>query len=124
MDMARRVRVIVAREAPGAEFNVNLWAVTQWEDLHMNYFRGRFWAREATNSRVVLREPDLLGPTCGIELSTHNYYRSLALNFLLSDGLPVVLSPDAQDLRRLRRRGVPRVWAWPYFRLDEVGNGD
>ncbi|NPV46850.1 MAG: hypothetical protein HPY69_07820 [Armatimonadetes bacterium] len=124
MDMARKVHAIVRREAPRAQFNANPWAVTQWEDLHMNCFRGRFWAREATNTRVVLWEPEPLGPSCGIELSMHKYCRSLALNSLLQERMPIELSPDARDVQRLRRRGVSRVWAWPYFPLDEVDNGD
>ena len=38
--------------------------------------------------------------------------------------LEPVLFPTGDDVAGIRARGIPRVWAWPYFLLDEADDGD
>ncbi|MHB9004768.1 MAG: hypothetical protein ACYC6C_12020 [Coriobacteriia bacterium] len=73
--MAREVKKVVAREAPHAEYNINPWAVTQWDDEGMDVFGAEFWLREVSNNKAILDAEGLFGPDCGIELCPHNYYR-------------------------------------------------
>lgn len=77
--MAREVRDVVAENAPGAEFNINPWAVTQWDDEGMDVFGAEFWLCETSNGKAILQAEGLIGPGCGIEFCPHNYYRSLTL---------------------------------------------
>src|SRR6185503_11273521 len=45
MAMASRLADVVRREAPRASFNVNPWAVTQWEDEGLDVFGSVFWSK-------------------------------------------------------------------------------
>ncbi|NLI00602.1 MAG: hypothetical protein GX446_14040 [Chthonomonadales bacterium] len=126
MSMARDVRRVVKREAPRARFSVNPWAIAYWQYPDMSCFTSAWWIREELLTRQVFDAPDLIGPDCGVQIPGHTYYRPLALRVLAEDraGLAAAPFPDAADIRRLRERGAKRIWAWPYFLLDEADDGD
>lgn len=124
IQMARKVQEVVRREAPQAEFNANPWAIAYWQYPNVSCDSSEWWIQETALTRQVLAAPDLIGPNCGVELPGHNYYRAMALRNFHTDGLTPELYPTAEDVWRLRERGVPRIWAWPYFLLDEADDGD
>lgn len=121
--MAREVKKIVEREAPHAEYNINPWAVTQWDDEGMDVFGAEFWLREVSNNKAIVSADDLIGPDCGIEFCPHNYYRSLTLRIFADAGITPELHPTAADVASLAARGATRLWSWPYFLTDEVDDG-
>jgi hypothetical protein len=73
LDMTRRVREIVEADAPKAQFNVNIWAVTAWEDMSISPFKSPFWVKEVSWGRFLMAEPGLFGRGCGVEFGPHNY---------------------------------------------------
>jgi hypothetical protein len=58
-----------------------------------------------------------------VEFPAHNSYRSLTLRIFRAAGIPPEPCPTAEEVRTLRARGIERLWAWPYFLLDEVDDG-
>lgn len=124
VNMAQKVRQVVHREAPHAEFNVNPWAITYWQCPGVSCDSSEWWIQETTLTRRVLAAPDLIGPEYGVELPGHNYYRAMALRNFHKEGLSPRPFPAKNDVQRLHARGTKRVWAWPYFLLDEADDGD
>ncbi|MHB0998659.1 MAG: hypothetical protein ACYC27_05380 [Armatimonadota bacterium] len=123
IQMGREVGQIVKKEAPKAEYNVNPWAVTQWEDEGMDVFAAEFWQKEVSNSKAVVDEEGFLNANTGIEFCPHNYYRSLALTIFDKDGITPELYPDKAAVDKAKVNGVKRLWSWPYFLVDEVDDG-
>jgi hypothetical protein len=122
LEATKRIIAIVAREAPRAEIDVNTWAIAAWDHL-ASPFRLESWEKEVSLTRDLMLRRDLLGPRVGIEFPMHNYYRSLALRCYVEAGTKPELCPLAEDVRRLQRCGVERLWGWPYFLVDECDDG-
>jgi len=122
--MAKRVRDVVRREAPRAQFNVNPWAIAYWQRPDLGCGGHEWWSQEAELTRAVLADPELVGSGTGVEIPPHHYYRPLALRCFEQAGIAPERRPTAEDVRALRARRVPRIWAWPYFLLDEADDGD
>lgn len=121
--MAREVKAVVAAEAPNAAYNINPWAVTQWDDEGMDVFGSEFWLRETSNGKAILQAERLIGSDCGIEFCPHNYYRSLTLKIFAEEGIKPELFPIKADVDKLKALGTTRLWSWPYFLTDEVDDG-
>jgi hypothetical protein len=119
---SRQVHRIVREHAPKAGFSVNLWAIAEWAGFP-SPFSLTFWQQQVKLSRAVAESPSLLGPDCGIVFSLDNYYRSLTLTCYADAGITPELYPAAQDIRKLRDRGVKPILGWPYFLVDEVDDG-
>ena len=122
LETAKNIAAIIAREAPRAEINVNPWAIAAW-DHFASPFRVDFWDKETSLTRDLISRPDLLGPQIGIEFPLHDYYRSLALKCYADAGKKPELFPSAEEVDSLRRRGVKRLWGWPYFLVDQCDDG-
>jgi hypothetical protein len=121
--MGRKVQAIVAREAPKAEFIFNTWAIAAWAKWP-SPMTVEFWEKETELTAQVVAEPGLIGQQVGIELPLHNYYRPLALRCFADAGKKPQLFPSRAEVDDLRKRGARRLWAWPYFLLDECDDGD
>jgi hypothetical protein len=119
---SEQVHGLVRKEAPRAGFAVNLWAIAEWAGFP-SPFSLTFWQQQVKLSRAVAEAPRLLGPDCGIAFSLDSYYRSLTLACYADAGLAPDLYPAAEDIRKLRRRGVKPILGWPYFLVDEVDDG-
>jgi hypothetical protein len=113
---------VIAREAPRAEINVNTWGISAWDKLP-SPFGVECWEKEVRLTRELTGRSDVVGPDIGVEFPLHNYYRSLALKCYVDAGKPPELFPTAQEVAALRRRGVQRLWGWPYFLTDEADDG-
>ncbi len=123
-NMALEVEAVVKREAPKAKFNLNPWAIAMWVNPELSAMTSAWWVAEHNTTKALLETEGILGEGSGLELAGHNYYRALALRTLSAEGLQPELLPTAEDARKLRARGVNRLWAWPYFLLDEADDGD
>lgn len=123
ISMARQVKEIVGRHAPHAQFNFNPWAIAAWQYWNISPMLSAFWLRQLDLEKEVLGESNLIGPNCGLELAPSNYYRSLTLKAMVSEGITPELFPTASDIGKLRARGTKRIWAWPYFLSDEADDG-
>jgi hypothetical protein len=121
-EAAKKILVMIAREAPQAEMNVDTWAIAAWDHL-ASPFSVDSWEKEVSLTRDLISQPGLLGPRVGIEFPLHNYYRSLALKLYADAGKKPELCPTAAEVDLLRRRGVKRLWGWPYFLVDECDDG-
>ncbi len=121
--MTDAVRQLVRHTAPHAEFNANLWAVTAWEDHANSAFKAPFWKKETLFHRLLVEEAGLGGPDCGLQFPLHNYYRSLVFKAFDEIGEVPEPYPLAEDIERLRERGVTRLWGWAHFLIDEVDDG-
>ncbi|MHB1000985.1 MAG: hypothetical protein ACYC27_17215 [Armatimonadota bacterium] len=121
--MAEKVRVMVKREAPKAKFNVNVWAVTAWENIANNPFKADFWIKEVEYSKVLMADESFVRPDTGVEFPLHNYYRSLALKAYSDAGKTPEVYPVASDTKMLKSRGVKQIWGWAHFLIDEVDDG-
>ncbi|MHB0998660.1 MAG: hypothetical protein ACYC27_05385 [Armatimonadota bacterium] len=124
MAMAKEVQKVVKREAPKAEFNANPWAVTMWQYPESSAMTSSFWLRETELTKIIINDKDFIGPELGIEIPFHNYYRALALRSFAQDGITPELFPTVTDIKNLKAKGAKRIWAWPYFLLDEADDGD
>lgn len=120
-EMALKVQAMVGQYAPHSLFNINLWAITHWDDINISPFSVDFWRKEVEYSKVLLANTDF--KETGIEFPLHNYYRSLALHEYTKAGLEPEKYPTKQDIADLYARGVKQQWAWPYFLIDEVDDG-
>lgn len=119
---AREVHQIVRNNAPKAQFQINVWAIGEWEGFP-SPFSLKFWQNQAKLAAAIAQEKDLLGPDCGIAFSLDNYYRSLTLSCYAEAGLTPPLYPLTSDVQKLRERGVKPLFGWPYFLVDEVDDG-
>jgi hypothetical protein len=123
--MALKVREVVREKAPGANFNLNPWAVTMFETPNVSAMTVAFWQKEAEIGRSIIASDDLAGPDIGIEIPGHDYYRPLALRlYVQTNKIPERMFPQKSDIDSLYVRQTKRVWAWPYFLLDEADDGD
>jgi hypothetical protein len=122
IDAAKKIIRIVAREAPKAEINVNTWGIAAWDGFP-SPFGVAFWEKEVQLTRQLFEQPDVVGPNVGEEFPLHNYYRSLALKCYVDAGKPPELLPSTDDIAVLKRRGVKRLWGWPYFVTDQCDDG-
>lgn len=123
--MAREVGKLVERVAPEADYNINPWAVAMYRTPSVSAMTAAFWTRERAMTRELLETGDLIGGDVGVELACHEYYRPLVLR-LYAEGRKDLSDkfPDGEDLSQLKKRNTERVWAWPYFLLDEADDGD
>jgi hypothetical protein len=122
LEAVKKIVATIAREAPQAEITINPWAIAAWDHM-ASPFQVDSWEKEVSLTRDLISRPDLLGPRLGIEFPLHNYYRSLALKCYADAGKKPELFPTAEEVRRLKRRGVKRLWGWPYFLVDECDDG-
>ncbi|MBR7093072.1 MAG: hypothetical protein IKI50_07845 [Clostridia bacterium] len=123
-DMAGQVAAVVREEAPQAAFHINPWAVTMWQYPLLPCEDVAWWQREGELTQQILAQKDLIGPSCGVELPCHNYYRAMALRLFSQAGTCPPLIPDAFVMKDLRARRAQQIWGWPYFLLDEADDGD
>jgi hypothetical protein len=65
----------------------------------------------------------VVDPRTGIEFPLHNCYRSLARKCYLDAGKQPELYPCEAEVGEFRKRGVERLWGWPYFLVDECDDG-
>lgn len=121
----QQVAEMVKRTAPNAKVNINPWAVTMFETPNISAMTADFWLRESQLTKIILEQDNLIGEDIGVELAFHDYYRPLVLrNYVNSGKLPAELFPTKNDITSLLNKNTKRVWAWPYFLLDEADDGD
>ena len=123
MEMSRKVQSIVKREAPHAFYNANIWAVSHWDDKTFNPFYVHFWDKEVDYGKKIVATDNFINKDCGIEFPLHNYYRSLALKAYFDVKRAPEPYPVADDVGKLKARGVKRMWGWAHFLIDEVDDG-
>ncbi|MBR7142624.1 MAG: hypothetical protein IKD06_03705 [Clostridia bacterium] len=124
-DMVLKVHAMVKKHAPQAEFNANIWAVSQFIQKTADPFNVNFWLSEGTLGRQILAMENFIGPEIGIEIPGHDYYRALALRLYYKTGKkPESYFPNAQDVALAKQNGTTRVWAFSHFLLDELDDGD
>ncbi len=123
MEMSRKVHEIVKREAPHAFYNANIWAITHWDHIGISPFTVDFWDKEITYGKKIISENHFIDKNCGIEFPLHNYYRSLAFKSYADADKDPELFPVAADIKKLKSRGVKRMWGWAHFIIDEVDDG-
>lgn len=120
-----QVADMIRQTAPEAEININPWAVTMFETPNKSAMTADFWLRETELTKILLQQENLIGEDIGVELAFHDYYRPLVLrSYVTSNKLPQTLFPQPSDISALLERQTQRVWAWPYFLLDEADDGD
>ena len=122
--MSEMVGKLIREYAPGAYFNVNPWAVNMWDNPTRPCQDVNWWIEETELTEKISKSDIITGNQFGMEIPSHTYYRAMALRLYDEFHIEPVLFPTAQDVARIRRSGVPRVWAWPYFLLDEADDGD
>ena len=122
VDATKMLIGAIAREAPKAEINVNTWGIAAW-DKFPSPFSVDFWKKEVQLTRDLIGRADIVGPNVSMEFPLHNYYRSLALKCYADAGEPPALFPTAGEIQQLKRRGVKRLWGWPYFLTDVCDDG-
>lgn len=123
MNMSRKVHEMVERDAPGAAYNANIWAVTHWDFMNINPFYTGFWDKEVAYGKMIVADKSFIGPDCGIEFPLHNYYRSLAFKAYADVSRTPEPYPVKADIAALKSRGVKRMWGWAHFLIDEVDDG-
>lgn len=121
--MANQVKRIAGRHAPAAEFNVNVWAVAHWDYIQISPWATFFWDKEVQYGREIAEDSALIDASTGIEFPLHNYYRSLAFKAYGEAGMEPELFPERADVEAMKQRGVPRIWGWAHFLIDEVDDG-
>ncbi len=124
LEMGKQVGDIVKKHAPHAYYNLNPWAITMWQDPELPCQDVNWWIEETELTRKIAGSPVLLENKYGIELPCHTYYRAMALRLYERAGIAPATFPDREDVVKLKFEGIPRVWAWPYFLLDEADDGD
>jgi hypothetical protein len=122
VDATKQIAALIAREAPKAVINVNTWGIAAW-DKFPSPFSVVCWEKEVQLSRTLIGRTDIAGAEVGIEFPLHNYYRSLARKCYVDAGKSPELFPTAEEVAALRRRGLQRLWGWPYFLTDECDDG-
>lgn len=125
LDMVKKVREIVRNHAPEAEFNANIWSVSQWVKSSSNPFYQKFWEAEDENGRAILKMEELINSDIGIEIPGHDWYRPLAFRCYQTTGrYPEKNFPSEEDITPAKERGVERIWGFAHFLLDELDDGD
>jgi hypothetical protein len=125
IEMALKVSEVVREKAPDAAFNINPWAVTMFETPNVSAMTAAFWLKETVLSKIIIDNENLLGKDIGIELPGHDHYRPLAIRLLTqTNNMPEKPFPQKEDVDKIFAKNTPRVWAWPYFLLDEADDGD
>ncbi len=122
--MSELVGEVVRKNAPGAYYNVNPWAINMWDNPTRPCQDVRWWIEETEVTEKISRSDVILRNRYGMEIPSHTYYRAMALRLYDQNNIEPVLFPEADDVACLKASGVPRVWAWPYFLLDEADDGD
>ncbi|MBR7143201.1 MAG: hypothetical protein IKD06_06680 [Clostridia bacterium] len=127
INMALKVRDLVKEVAPQAEFNINTWAVSMFTTPNFSAGNVKFWTTETESNRTIVAYEGLLGEDTGLELPCHDYYRPMTLRLYHTN--PVYRKdppkyPSAEEFQAIRNTGAARLWAWPYFLLDEADDGD
>ena len=121
----RRVADMIRETAPEADININPWAVTMFETPNRSALTAAFWLRESELNKIIMEEDNLLGESIGLELACHDYYRPLVLRqYFQTQSIPEQMFPTQDDITAVLNKGVKRMWAWPYFLLDEADDGD
>lgn len=122
--LAKAMAAVIREVYPDAEVNLNPWAAAMYQTPNVSAHVAEFWQREAQIGSLLLADEQLLGPDLGLELACHDYYRPLALQAYANAGaFPDELFPTRNQIQTLLSRGTERVWAWPYFLLDEADDG-
>lgn len=125
VQMGKDVQKLVKQHAPQAEYNLNLWALAQYDQSTANPHTVAFWHGEATHARTLIAMQDLFGPDLGVEIPGHDYYRALALSlYAANNAYPEKNFPTEQDITALHDKQTPRTWAFSHFLLDELDDGD
>lgn len=125
LDMVKKVREIVRQHSPEAEFNANIWSVSQWVKGSSNPFYQKFWEAEDENGRAILNMEDIINSDIGIEIPGHDWYRPLAFRCYQTTGrYPEKNFPSKEDITPAKERGVERIWGFAHFLLDELDDGD
>ena len=123
IDMAKEVKKMVNEIAPEAEFNLNLWAVSQFEQATVDPYKVDFWLAEDVNGRKIIDTEGLLGPDVGIEIPGHDYYRTLAFNLYNASGKkPETKFPIAEDVQNIKDTGCTRYWAYPHGLVPDISD--
>ena len=125
VEMGRKVHELVKRHAPQAEFNLNLWAMAQYDRSCNNPGTVEFWHGETTLARQLIAMPDLFGSDLGVEIPGHDYYRALAFSlYRQANAFPAERFPAAADVAGLEAKDTTRIWGFCHFLLDELDAGD
>ncbi len=123
--MAEEVGKLVKETAPNAKYNINTWAVSMFQTPNYSAMIADFWLRETEMNKVILGKESLINESTGLELPCHDYYRPLTLRLYADSGkTPAQKYPQKSDIDTLKSRNTKRLWAWPYFLLDEADDGD
>ena len=123
--MAEEVGKLVKEAAPNAKYNINTWAVSMFQTPNYSAMISDFWLRETEMNKVILAKENLINESTGLELPCHDYYRPLTLRLYADSGTtPELKYPQKSDIDMLKNRNTQRLWAWPYFLLDEADDGD
>ncbi|MBR7091913.1 MAG: hypothetical protein IKI50_01865 [Clostridia bacterium] len=113
IQMSRDVRQIVKEVAPHAEFNMNLWAVSQFIQEEVDPSTLAFWQGEDRNGRTIIAEDDLLSADIGIEITGSDYYRPLAMQLYAAyDARPATNFPNENDVKAIQAKGTTRYWGF------------
>ncbi|MBR7093069.1 MAG: hypothetical protein IKI50_07830 [Clostridia bacterium] len=125
INFCRQAADMIHETVPQAEININPWAVTMYETPNRSAMTAAFWLRETELTKIIMEEDDLLGESLGLELACHDYYRPLVLRqYFQTQTIPEQMFPTKDDITAVLNKGVRRMWAWPYFLLDEADDGD
>lgn len=125
IDMGKKVHALVKEHAPDAEYNLNIWAVSQYVQAVANPQSVHFWHSEGKLGRQIIEMKNLLGPEIGIEIPGHDYYRALALRlYEKHEEYPESYFPSKEDVAAMNEKGTARTWAFCHFLMDELDDGD
>lgn len=122
-EMGREVLSLIKLHAPGAYFNFNPWAVTMFPYPEVSCEEAKWWLKESEITSEIISQENLIGEEIGIELPCHDYYRAMALERYHREGYDPKF-PSIADIRTIKDKNTKRIWAWPYFILDEADDGD
>ncbi len=125
IQMVRDVYNLVRKYTSEAEFNANIWAVSQWDSKVANPTLNQFWVAEDKYGSEIIRMADLINEEIGIEIPGHDYYRPLAIRlYVRSNNYPETPFPSKEDTDACYAGGTTRVWGFSHFLLDELDDGD
>ena len=122
--LVRRFIETLHNAAPGAEININPWAVSAFGSPEISPFDTEFWLRESEMTKAFLAMSEIINKNVNVELACHDYYRALTLRLYDNSLSEYPYFPLDTDIEALRTRGIKNIWGWPYFLLDECDDGD